>query len=81
MLRKILRNPWFKPILVPFSIKSFICRNISDSSSQSVLKLITYVKSLIFKNFKITQIDPGSVPSTDDESYMFSDWGGWLWLK
>ena len=69
MLRQILRNPWFKPILLPFCIESFICRNISDSSSLSVLKLITKVKSLIFKFFKITKIVPVSVPSTDNESY------------
>ena len=65
MLRKILRNPWFKPILLPLSIESFIYRNISDSSPQSVLKLITQVKSLIFKIPKIVR---GSVRSTDNES-------------
>ena len=33
-----------------------------------VLKLITQVNSFIFK---ITKIVPGSVPSTDNESYRF----------
>ena len=60
-----LRNPWFKPTVLPFSTESFICRNISDSSSQSIFKLITQVKSLIFK---ITKIVPGSVPGADNES-------------
>jgi hypothetical protein len=41
-VKKILINPYFSPILLPFCIESNICRNISDSSSQSVLKLIVH---------------------------------------
>ena len=67
MLRKILRNPWFKPIFIPFCGENFICRNISDSSSQSVLKLIKS-KKFDFQIFKIPKIVLGSVPSTDNES-------------
>jgi hypothetical protein len=69
MLGKILIKSYFKPILIPFWIESSFCRNISDSSSQSVSKLIMQVKSLIFKIFKIAKIVPGSVPSTVNESY------------
>jgi hypothetical protein len=58
MLRQILRNPWFKRILLPFCIECFICKNISDSSCLSVFKLITKVKSLIFKFFQNRQNCP-----------------------
>ena len=52
--------------MLPFCIESFICRNISDSSSQSVLKLITQIKSLIKKKFQITKIVRTSVLSSTD---------------